>query len=100
MTATIVEKGRNSGIWAFTVTNVAYNHLSTTALSTHNAIRKIYKDKAFKKKIAAHKLAKMEPKHTYTVDVIEDPGNLLIHRDYYNERARIAREELRDRSPI
>jgi hypothetical protein len=39
----------------------------------------------------------MEIRHIYIIDEIEDPGMLLIQRDYYNERARIAREELGDR---
>jgi hypothetical protein len=98
--AIIVEKGRNSGIWAFAVINIIYNYLPTTVPNAYNAIRKMYKNKAFKEKIAAHKSVEMELKHTYTADVIEDPGNSLIYRNYYNERARIAREELRGRSSI
>jgi hypothetical protein len=100
MAATIVERDRNSGIWAFAIINAAHNYLLTTAFSAYNAIRKMYKNKAFKKKIAAYKLAGMELKHIYTADVIEDFGNPLIYRDYYNERARIAREKLRGRSFI
>jgi hypothetical protein len=42
----------------------------------------------------------MDVRHTYTADEIEDPGMALIQRDYYNERARIAREELGGKSPI
>jgi hypothetical protein len=55
MHATLVEEGgKGSGIWRFTVMKSAHNHefLKFSALS---AIRKIYKNKKFKKKIALEK---------------------------------------------
>jgi hypothetical protein len=38
----------------------------------------MYKDKEFREKIVAHKKARMEVRHMYITDEIEDPGMPLI----------------------
>ena len=77
MYATLIEN-RISGMWDFAVQERSHNHEPTTAASAHTAIRKMYKGKEFREKIAAHKKAGMEARHTYTTDEIEDPEMPLI----------------------
>jgi hypothetical protein len=76
-----------------------YNH-EFLKFSAFPAIRKMYKNKKFKKKIALDKAFGIEIKQFYNINMLANVNNLLIMRDYHNERANVRRKELEDRSPI
>jgi hypothetical protein len=76
-----------------------YNH-EFLKFSAFPAIRKMYKNKKFKKKIALDKASDIEVKQFYNTDMLANVNNSLIMRDYHNERVNVRREELRNRSPI
>jgi hypothetical protein len=100
MHAFITENIRDSGIWNFTVQCSDHNHLPTTKLGAHAAIRKLYKGKKFKERIAAYETADMLARHTYITDKIKNSDNPFIARDYYNQRAKIRRNKFNGKSPI
>jgi hypothetical protein len=84
----VEEESKNSGIWKFTIIESEHNYelLRSSALP---AIRKIYKDENFKKKIALEKAAGIQTKQFYDSRANENVNNPLIIRDYHNERINI-----------
>jgi hypothetical protein len=97
--AIFVKEGKNSGIQKFFVIKSKYNH-EFLRFSAFSAIRKIYKNEEFKKKIALDKASGIKIKQFYNTDILANVKNLLIIRDYYNERVNARREKLGSRSPI
>jgi hypothetical protein len=84
----VKEGGKGNEIWKFTIIKSEYNHelLKSSALP---AIRKIYKDKNFKKKIALKKATGIQIKQSYDFRANKNVNNPLIIRDYHNERTNI-----------
>ena len=97
---TVTQIKKDSDRWLFEVLYSEYNHPLSFDPSAHYEIRNIYKDEAFRKRVADNKRVEIHAKQTYAAFKLKNPNNPITIRDIYNERQRIRRAELNGKTPI